>query len=103
MGRHFQVFLDSNAVFTCRSCSTHVSSHEWKLARFMLANKQALLFRSVRNVDEGAAYIHELASVRAAIRVFFHCDYTAMLCNSSPWHSLYSASLYLSPGRLPAV
>ncbi|KAI5793509.1 Yippee/Mis18 [Pyronema domesticum] len=69
MGLRYNVYLDSNRIYTCKKCKTHLSNHEDIISRnFRGQHGKAFLFSMVVNVNETQPVERNMTTGRHIVR-----------------------------------
>lgn len=79
MGLAYNTYLDSNKIYGCKNCKTHLANHDDIISRnFRGQHGKAYLFNSVVNIDAGEASERSMTTGRHVVR-----DITCRQCKET--------------------
>ncbi|KAI6091960.1 yippee [Hypoxylon rubiginosum] len=79
MGLAYNTYLNSNKIYGCKNCKTHLANHEEIISRnFRGQHGKAYLFNEVVNIDAGEASERSMTTGRHIVR-----DITCKQCKET--------------------
>ncbi|KAI1772448.1 hypothetical protein Hte_002824 [Hypoxylon texense] len=79
MGLAYNTYLNSNKIYGCKNCKTHLANHEEIISRnFRGQHGKAYLFNTVVNIDAGEASERSMTTGRHIVR-----DITCKQCKET--------------------
>ncbi|KAI0180884.1 yippee [Hypoxylon sp. FL1284] len=79
MGLAYNTYLNSNKIYGCKNCKTHLANHEEIISRnFRGQHGKAYLFNTVVNIEAGEASERSMTTGRHVVR-----DITCKQCNET--------------------